>query len=74
MKKNIEETFEFLIEMGRDNGVDMNKVINHVTKSGETLFMASTIFSERVALLLTTMNVKVNEINNLFITVQLKVN
>ena len=70
MKKSIEDTIEFLIEMGRDNGVDMVAVINCVTKTGQTLFWTSSAFSEKVALFLITLNVKVNEIDHLFITVQ----
>ena len=74
MKMEIEATIKFLLEMGRDNGVDMAKVINHVTKNGVTLFHLSTPYSEEVALLLTRINVKVNEIDALFHTVNFKVN
>ena len=69
MQTSTEETIEVLIGLGRDNGFDMARVINHVTKIGQTLFGMSTILSKKVASLLITMNVKVNEINFLFDTV-----
>ena len=74
MKKNIEEAIEFLIGMGCDNGVEMDKVINHVTKNGWTLFFMSTLVSEKVSLLLIRINIKVNEITCLFQTVHFQVN
>ena len=74
MKTEIEATIKFLLEMGRDNVVDMAKLINHVTKGGTKLFNLSSNFSEEVALLLTRMNVKVNEIDNQFQTVDFEVN
>ena len=74
MKKPTEETIEFLIEMGRDNRVDMARVINNVPKDGATLFNASTDLSEKVFLLLISMQVKVSEITYLFAVVDFKVN
>ena len=74
MKKEIEATIKFLLKMGRDNGVDMAKVINQVTTNGQTLFDRSAYFSEEVALFLTRMNVKANEIDALFQNVNFKVN
>ena len=73
MKKPTEETIEFLIGMGRESGVDMERVINNMTKDGITMFYLSTLYSEKVALLLIKMNVKVNEITSSFDTVEFQV-
>ena len=73
MKKEIEDTIVLLIEMGIDNGVDMARVINHVSKYGTTLFRLSSLFSEKVTLILMKMDVKVNEITLSFETVSFKV-
>ena len=74
MKMEIEATIKLLLEMGRDNGIDMARVINHVAKSGQTLLHRSARHSEEVALLLIQMNVKVNEIDAMFQTVSFEVN
>ena len=74
MRRNIEETVEFLLEMGRDNGVDMTRVINHVAKSGQTLLKRAAWCSENVVLLLTRMKVQVNEIDMHFQGVPFAVN
>ena len=74
MKTEIEKTIEFLITMGRDSEVDMPRVINNVGNHGQTLFVRSSAYSEKISLLLTRMNVKVNEIDSFFQTAQFKVN
>ena len=72
-KTSIEETIEFLINMGYDNGVEMARVINHVGYSGLTLFRLSSELSEKMALFLIKLKVKVNEIDSRFQTVLFQV-
>lgn len=74
IKTSTEETIKFLIDMGLQNDVEIKSVINHVTKNGITLFHRSTSDSKEVASLLMSMQVKVNEINDLFQTVNFQVN
>ena len=43
-----EETVLYLIQLGDQHGVDMDKVLNAVTKNGTTLFYRATLFSSGV--------------------------
>ena len=69
----IEETILYLIQLGDQHGVDMDKVLNAVTKNGKTLFHRATFYSERVARFLLTKNVKVNSVDQFFQTVSFRV-
>ena len=73
VKRQIEDSIVFLIELGVTCGVNMAKVINHTTENGGDLFGEMTSISEKVSKLLTTMNVKVNTIDNNFQTATIKV-
>lgn len=73
MKKAVEETIQFLLEIGRDNGVEMTRVINHTTEDGQTLIQQSTGLSLKVSSILMAMNVRTNTIDGTFQTVNFKV-
>ena len=68
-----EETILYLIQCGDQHGVDMDKVLNAVSKDGTTLFYRATVLSERVARYLLTRKVKVNSVDQLFQTVDFRV-
>ena len=73
MMIEIEETVLCLIQLGEQHGVDMDAVLNAVPMSGSTLFHRATLYSERVARLLLTKNVRVNAVDGLFQTVTFRV-
>ena len=72
-KRNMEETILWLIELGIANGVNVAKVIDQTTTSGDGFFSQMTAISEKVAKFLTTMNVKANSIDSNFQTVTVNV-
>ena len=68
MLRDIEESVEYLIGLAKKFELDMKKILNHTTKSGETLFMGASIFSEKITKRLIEEKVKVNSITDLFMT------
>ena len=70
----INKTIRYLIKLGDDHKVDMARVLNQTTKTGQTLFMGASSFSEEVASdLLRRRCVDVNTVNNIFMTPSFKV-
>ena len=63
-----ENTILYLIELGDQYGVNMNKVLNSIAKNGTTLFMKATVYFESFALDLMRRNAMVNTISRLFLT------
>ena len=78
MMSGIEQSLLCLIQFAKDVELDLDKILNHTTKSGDTLFFNASIFSERIMVQLLKENVKVNSINDVFETpsfrVRLKIN
>ena len=75
MLLEIEESCRFLIELAKSAKLDLNKVLNHTTKSGDTLFSRASVFSEKITeqLLMETNEhgkkiVKVNSVDHKFMT------
>ena len=69
----IEESVQMLIEMGETNNGDMNRVLNHTAKDGQTLFYKASMYSEKVASQLLDRRVNVNNVEYLFQTPQFRV-
>ena len=68
MLREIEESFAFLIDLAKKFGLDLNKLLNHTTKHGQTVFYNASIFSEKIMKRLIEEKVKVNSINDMFLT------
>ena len=48
MLHEIEETIFYLIDLAKCFNLDLKKILNHTTKSGETLFFLASIYSETI--------------------------
>ena len=68
MLGEIEESCLFLIQLAKSAKLDLDKILNHTTKSGDTLFSDASVYSEKITAHLLTQNVQVNSINDLFVT------
>ena len=62
----IEATVEYLIRLGDQYNLNMDKILNHKAKDGVTLFGVATYYSEKVANILIQRNVKVNTVDDMF--------
>ena len=84
MLVEIEKSCQYLIQLAKSANLDLEKILNHTSDGGDTCFSYATAFSETITKQLLSMNnhgkkiVKVNSINDLFITpifrVRLKIN
>ena len=79
MLDDIEESCLFLIGKAKDFELDLDKILNHTTKDGSTLFTGASMYSERITkYLLTEKDVRVNSNDDNFVTpffrVRLKIN
>ena len=68
MLDDIETSCSYLIHLARSTELDLNKILNHTTKSGETLFLKASIFSEEITDRLLKENVRINSINHIYLT------
>ena len=64
--RDIEESCEFLIDLAKCFKLDLNKILNMTTKSGNTLFSRASMYSETVTRRLLEENVLVNSVNQTF--------
>ena len=68
MLREIEESVAYLIDLAKKFGLDLKKIINHTTKSGVTLFFQASAVSEKITKRLIEEEVKVNSIDDTFLT------
>ena len=68
MLVDIEESCLYLIQLAKSVKLDLDKVLNHTTKNGDTLFFAASIYSEKITTQLLRENVQVNSITDIFLT------
>ena len=73
MFNEIESLFIYLIQLAEKNNIDMDRLINVTDYAGESLFHAATVYSEKISIELIKRNVKVNTIDNNFITPRFRV-
>ena len=73
MLHEIEESCLYLIELGRSFNLDMKKILNHTAKDGNTLFSEASIFSERLTEYLLGEKVKINSVDDSFMTPSFRV-
>ena len=71
--RETEKSFFFLIGKARSNNLMLDKVFNHTTEEGLTLFSKASRFSERITRFLLGEKVKVNSITHLFMTADFRV-
>ena len=64
----IEATVEYLIRLGDQYNLNMDEILNHKTKNGVTLFTQAAYYSKKVAKILIQRNVKVNTVDQKFLT------
>lgn len=70
---DIEGCVQYLIEKGKSNNVDVNLLLNHTSRHGNTLFHLASQFSEKLAKQLLDLNVNVKTVNDSFITPSFRV-
>ena len=68
MLLDIEDSVAYLIDLAKKFDLDLNNILNRTTKDGETLFSQASTFSEKITKLLIKEKVKVNSINDKFMT------
>ena len=68
MLRDIEESVEYLIDLAKKFKLDLKKILDHTTKSGEALFGAASVYSGKITKRLIEEKVKVNSINDMFMT------
>ena len=69
MLSDIEGTCLFLVQKAKDFKLDLDKILNHTTEYGRTLFSQASIYSETITKhLLTGKYVRVNSIDLGFVT------
>ena len=66
--REIEATIEYLIRLGDQYNLNMNEILNHKAKDGTTLFYQAAYYSEKMAKILIQRNVKVNTVDEKFMT------
>ena len=73
MLGDIEDSCVYLVQLAETSNVDLNKVLNHATKNGTTLFFQASFYSEAITKLLLEKNVKTNSIDTFFSTPSFRV-
>ena len=66
MLRYIEESCLYMIELARSSNLDLEKILNHTTRTGDTLFFNASIFSEEITKRLLLEPVRLNSINHTF--------
>ena len=73
MAIEVEKSVEYLIELGENEGLEMNKISEKTNKSGQTLFENATFYSPDLALQLLNRGINTKSIDEKFMTPQFKV-
>ena len=73
MFNEIESFFIYLIQLAERNNIDMDRIINDTNDAGVSLLHSATVYSEKISIELIKRNVKVNTIDNNFITPRFRV-
>ena len=68
MLVDIEESCAYLIQLAKSAKLDLNKILNHTDKVGQTLFSRASNYSEKMTKQLLMENVRVNSVDVLFVT------
>ena len=71
--REIEATVEYLIRLGDQYNLNMDEILNHKTKDGITFFWQAAYYSEKLAKILIQRNVKVNTVDQKFLTPSFRV-
>ena len=65
---DIEESCFYLIDLAKRFNLDLKKILNHTARDGTTLFSLASIFSETLTRQLLEENVRVNSVDDKFLT------
>ena len=68
MLRDIEESVAYLIDLAKKFDLNLKKILNQTTKHEATLFFQASAFSEKITKRLIKEQVKVNSINDKFMT------
>ena len=68
----IEAMVEYLIQLGDQHKLNLAQILNHKTKNGTTLFYMASSYSEKFAKILIQRNIRVNTVDQKFMTPELK--
>ena len=68
MLVEIEKSCSYLIDLAKSADLDLDTILNHTTKSGDTLFLQASVFSEKITQKLLMEGVRVNSIDYYFVT------
>ena len=74
MFNEFESLFIYMLQLGEQNNIDIDRVINFTDETGQSLFYLYSLFSEKISHELIRRNVKVNRIDNEFSTPYFRVN
>ena len=69
----IEAMVEYLIQLGDQHKLNLAQILNHKAKNGTTLFYMASSYSEKVAKILIQRNIRVNTVDQKFMTPEFKV-
>ena len=73
MFNEFESLFIYMLQLAEQNKVDVDRGINWTDYTGATLIHFATALSEKIALALIKLDVKVNRIDNAFVTPHFRV-
>ena len=73
MLRNIEESVVYLIDLAKKFELNLEKILNHTSKDGVTLFLTASMYSEKITKRLIEEKVKVNSIDHKFLTPSFRV-
>ena len=68
MLRDIEDSCLYMIELAKSSNLDLERILNHTTKTGRTLFDRASTYSERITKRLLQEPVRVNSITDKFVT------
>ena len=68
MLRDMEASCLYMIELAKSSNLDLEKILNHTTKTGDILFTAASVFSEKITKRLLLEPVRVNSITDIFLT------
>ena len=68
MLRDIEESCLYMIELAKSSKLDLEKILNHTSKTGNTLFSDASAYSEEITKRLLLESVRVNSVSDKFAT------
>ena len=73
MLRDIEESCQYMIELAKSSNLDLEKILNRTTRNGRNLLFYASMFSEEITKHLLLQTVRVNSVDDKFITPSFRV-